>query len=44
MREDGTYAVIDFNDWPSFARCREEAAGAIAARVEDIFNGKRVKK
>ncbi len=44
VREDGTYAVIDFNDWPSFARCRAEAAGAIAARVGDIFNGKRVKK
>ena len=29
VRRDGTYAVIDFNDWPSFARCREEAAQAI---------------
>ena len=44
VREDGTYAIIDFNDWPSFARCRAEAAGAIAARVEVIFKGKKVKR
>ncbi len=30
IRADGTYAIIDFNDWPSFSRCREEAAQAIA--------------
>jgi len=33
VRPDGSYAVIDFNDWPSFARCRDEAAGAIASLV-----------
>lgn len=33
IREDGSYAIIDFNDWPSFSRCREEAAEAIAERV-----------
>ena len=44
VREDGTYAIIDFNDWPSFARCRNEAAVAIATRVEEIFSGKKVKK
>ena len=33
IREDGSYCVIDFNDWPSFSRCREEAAGAIAKLV-----------
>ncbi len=27
---DGTLRIIDFNDWPSFAPCREEAAKAIA--------------
>ena len=27
---DGTLRIIDFNDWPSFARCREEAGGKIA--------------
>ncbi len=30
---DGTWYVIDFNDWPSFARCREEAADAIAGLI-----------
>lgn len=30
---DGSICIIDFNDWPSFARCREEAAEAIAATV-----------
>lgn len=30
IRPDGTYAIIDFNDWPSFSRCRKEAAEAIA--------------
>lgn len=27
---DGGITVIDFNDWPSFSRCRDEAAEAIA--------------
>ncbi len=31
VRHDGSYAIIDFNDWPSFSRCRQEAARAIAA-------------
>ena len=26
---DGEFYVIDFNDWPSFSRCRDEAAEAI---------------
>lgn len=26
---DGSVCIIDFNDWPSFSRCREEAAEAI---------------
>ena len=30
VRPDGTFCVIDFNDWPSFSRCRDEAAEAIA--------------
>lgn len=34
VREDGSFAIIDFNDWPSFARCREEAARAITFKVE----------
>lgn len=34
VRKDGSYVIIDFNDWPSFARCREEAAKAIALKVK----------
>ncbi len=30
---DGRPMIIDLNDWPSFARCRDEAADAIAAYV-----------
>lgn len=30
VRPDGTFCLIDFNDWPSFSRCRDEAADAIA--------------
>ena len=33
VRVDGSFCVIDFNDWPSFSRCREEAADAIAQLV-----------
>lgn len=33
VRRDGSFALIDFNDWPSFSRCREEAADAIASLV-----------
>ncbi len=31
VQSDGRYFFIDFNDWPSFAPCRTEAACAIAA-------------
>lgn len=31
--EEGRYYVIDFNDWPSFSRCREGAATAIASLI-----------
>lgn len=31
VKDDGTFCIIDFNDWPSFSRCREEAAEAICA-------------
>lgn len=30
---DGRLTIIDFNDWPSFSRCREEAAETMAAMV-----------
>lgn len=29
VRADGSWCIIDFNDWPSFSRCRDEAAEAI---------------
>ena len=31
---DGSWYMIDFNDWPSFSRCREEAVEAIAGLVK----------
>lgn len=34
---DGGFCVIDFNDWPSFSRCMEEAADAIAGLVTSII-------
>lgn len=35
VRDDGSYAIIDFNDFPSFSRCRDEAADAIAVMVAE---------
>lgn len=29
----GRFHIIDFNDWPSFSRCRDEAARAIAGLI-----------
>lgn len=37
VKSDGTFCIIDFNDWPSFSRCREEAAQAIAQTVEQAI-------
>ncbi len=33
VADDGTLKIIDFNDWPSFAPCREEAAFNIAIAI-----------
>ena len=33
---DGTFTLIDFNDWPSFSRCRDEAAAAIRQLVHSF--------
>ena len=39
---DGKITLINFNDWPSFAPCRQEAASAIARTVLNIIkNGNR---
>ena len=35
VRSDGSYCIIDFNDWPSFSRCRDEAAEAIKKLIID---------
>ena len=35
VREDGSFCLIDFNDWPSFSRCREEAAEVIFQLIVD---------
>lgn len=34
VRSDGSYVIIDFNDWPSFSVCRHDAAEAIASVAE----------
>ena len=34
VRSDGSFAIIDFNDWPSFSVCRHDAAEAIATIAE----------
>ena len=33
VSEDGNFKIIDFNDWPSFAPCREKAAPHIAESI-----------
>lgn len=32
--KDGSFKIIDFNDWPSFAPCREKAAPKIAECID----------
>lgn len=36
---DGECYIIDFNDWPSFSRCREEAAEAIVRCLSFTVDG-----
>ncbi|MDO4930712.1 MAG: hypothetical protein Q4E59_06235 [Bacteroidales bacterium] len=33
VRPDGSFLIIDFNDWPSFSLCCDNAAKAIAERL-----------
>lgn len=40
VRPDGSFLIIDFNDWPSFSRCCDEAAKAIAERLRKIIKAK----
>lgn len=37
VRPDGTYCIIDFNDWPSFSRCRDEAAEAVITLIKSKY-------
>lgn len=37
IRKDGTFCIIDFNDWPSFSRCCDEAAEAIASEAKNLI-------
>jgi hypothetical protein len=37
VAEDGTIRLIDFNDWPSFAPCRNEAAPHIAEYIYHLI-------
>ena len=37
ISEQGDISIIDFNDWPSFAPCRDEAAPHIAKQVLAII-------
>ena len=37
VRKDGSFAIIDFNDWPSFSRCRTEAAEAVVKLINKKY-------
>lgn len=37
VRSDGSFAIIDFNDWPSFSRCRKEAAAAVMELINKKY-------
>ena len=41
VREDGCYVIIDFNDFPSFSRCRKDAAKAIFERMKQKVEASR---
>ncbi len=36
VSESGKLNIIDFNDWPSFSKCKESAAMAIAGLINDL--------
>ncbi|MEG1684428.1 MAG: hypothetical protein RR319_00575 [Bacteroides sp.] len=40
VNEKGDIQIIDFNDWPSFARCREEAGESIAVYIDKCVRHK----
>ncbi len=44
LDEHGRLTLIDFNDWPSFAPCRDAAATAIARRAIALFKPQRTSR
>jgi len=38
ITEKGAVRIIDFNDWPSFSSCRDDAAKAICERIKFEIN------
>ena len=40
ISSEGEIRLIDFNDWPSFAPCRDEASKYIAKSIINFANGK----
>ncbi len=44
VSETGEIQIIDFNDWPSFAPCRVEAAPHIAKRIMTLIKEHNEKK
>lgn len=40
VTEEGNIHIIDFNDWPSFSSCRQDAASAIADMALATYNGR----
>ncbi len=41
QQSDGSFAIIDFNDWPSFGSCRNEAATAIAKYIMSAIKARK---
>lgn len=41
VTNDGSFKIIDFNDWPSFAPCRNEAGEKIAECIDSLIQQKK---
>ena len=39
LSPQGTFVLIDFNDWPSFSPCCQHAAGSIATYISRMIDG-----
>lgn len=40
VADDGSFKIIDFNDWPSFAPCRDDAGKKIAECIDFLIQQK----